>query len=65
MIFTDNEDRDAVLLRSMIELGHNLECVVTAEGVEDTQVLDMLREYGVVTMCRASGCASQQQQRVL
>ncbi len=43
---TGNEDRDAVLLRSMIELGHNLECVVTAEGVEDQEVLDLLKQYG-------------------
>ncbi len=43
---TENEDRDAVLLRSMIELGHNLGCVVTAEGVEDAVVLDMLKQYG-------------------
>ncbi len=43
---TGIEDRDAVLLRSMIELGHNLECVVTAEGVEDQEVLELLRKYG-------------------
>lgn len=43
---TGNDDRDAVLLRSMIELGHNLGCVVTAEGVEDQEVLEMLRGYG-------------------
>lgn len=43
---SETEDRDAVLLRSMIELGHNLGCVVTAEGVEDEVVLDMLKQYG-------------------
>lgn len=43
---TDNEDRDAVLLRSMIELGHNLGCVVTAEGVEDLEILATLKGYG-------------------
>lgn len=43
---TKTEDRDAVLLRSMIELGHNLGCVVTAEGVEDQVTLEMLKKYG-------------------
>ncbi len=41
-----SESRDEVLLRSMIELGHNLDCVVTAEGVEDQATLDVLNDYG-------------------
>ena len=48
MFVTDSisESRDEVLLRSMIELGHNLDCVVTAEGVEDAETLDILKSYG-------------------
>ena len=41
-----SEARDEVLLRSMIELGHNLDCVVTAEGVEDAETLDLLKKFG-------------------
>lgn len=43
---TDESDRDAILLRSMIELGHGLGCVVTAEGVEDQSSMDKLRTFG-------------------
>ena len=41
---TNEEDR--ILVRSTIELGHNLGLSVTAEGVEDQRSLDLLREYG-------------------
>lgn len=41
----EENDKDAVLLQSMIELGHSLGCVVTAEGVEDQMTLDNLRKY--------------------
>lgn len=41
-----SESRDEVLLRSMIELGHNLDCVVTAEGVEDAETLNLLNKFG-------------------
>ena len=41
-----SEARDEVLLRSMIELGHNLDCVVTAEGVEDAETLELLKKFG-------------------
>jgi diguanylate cyclase (GGDEF)-like protein len=41
---SEKNPRDEVLLRSMVELGHNLECVVTAEGVEDEATLDLLRK---------------------
>lgn len=43
---TGQSDKDAILLRSMIELGHGLGCVVTAEGVEDLPTLERLREHG-------------------
>lgn len=43
---TGQSDKDAVLLRSMIKLGHGLGCVVTAEGVEDQETLERLRDYG-------------------
>ena len=36
---SDDSDRDAVLLKSMVKLGHSLGCVVTAEGVEDQESL--------------------------
>ena len=42
---TSQSDKDAVLLRSMIKLGHGLGCVVTAEGVEDEETMDRLRQY--------------------
>jgi diguanylate cyclase (GGDEF)-like protein len=37
---------DAVIVRSTIDLAHNLGLTVVAEGVEDQQALDMLVEYG-------------------
>jgi diguanylate cyclase len=37
---------DAVLVRSAIDLAHNLGLTVTAEGVEDLTALAMLRELG-------------------
>ncbi|MFQ5643761.1 MAG: EAL domain-containing protein [Thiogranum sp.] len=38
--------RDAAIIRSIIELGHNLECKVIAEGVEDEDVRLQLKELG-------------------
>lgn len=43
---TDPDDHDLVVLRSMIELGHNLNCVVTAEGVENEVTMELLRSCG-------------------
>jgi EAL domain-containing protein (putative c-di-GMP-specific phosphodiesterase class I) len=37
---------DAAIARSTIDLAHNLELIVVAEGVEDTATLDRLLEYG-------------------
>jgi len=37
---------DAVIVRSTVELAHNLGLTVVAEGVEDELALDMLVEYG-------------------
>jgi diguanylate cyclase (GGDEF)-like protein/PAS domain S-box-containing protein len=37
---------DAVIVRSTIELAHNLGLMVVAEGIEDESALDMLVEYG-------------------
>lgn len=42
----DENDKDAVLLQSMINLGHGLGCVVTAEGVEEQESFDKLKEFG-------------------
>lgn len=42
-------DEDAILVRSTIELGHNLGLKVTAEGIEDETSMDMLRQYGCDT----------------
>jgi len=47
MVFVRNMDRDPVdvkLVRSMIELAHNLGLAVVAEGVENAKVWDQLRE---------------------
>jgi diguanylate cyclase (GGDEF)-like protein len=37
---------DEVLVRSLVELGHNLGLTVVAEGVEDQATLDALRQVG-------------------
>lgn len=42
----DENDKDAILLQSMINLGHGLGCVVTAEGVEEQESFDRLKEFG-------------------
>ncbi len=44
-----NED-DAVIVRSTIELGHNLGLRLVAEGVEDQHTLDLLRAWGCDTV---------------
>jgi diguanylate cyclase (GGDEF)-like protein len=40
------ETQDAVIVRSMIHLAHNLNLKVVAEGVENRQTMDMLRKMG-------------------
>jgi EAL domain-containing protein (putative c-di-GMP-specific phosphodiesterase class I) len=40
------DTNDAVLVRSAIDLGHNLGLAVVAEGVEDKDVMDALRDLG-------------------
>ena len=40
------DDGDAVIVRSTIELGHNLGLRLVAEGVEDQQALDLLESWG-------------------
>ncbi|WP_236994779.1 putative bifunctional diguanylate cyclase/phosphodiesterase [Granulosicoccus antarcticus] len=42
----DENDKDAVILRSMIKLGQGLGCIVTAEGVEDQLCLERLKSLG-------------------
>ncbi len=37
---------DAVIVRSIIDLAHNLSLTVVAEGVEDQETLDLLLEFG-------------------
>ncbi len=41
-----SNSKHAVIVRSTIDLGHNLERTVTAEGVEDEDTLEKLRELG-------------------
>ncbi|WP_417461976.1 EAL domain-containing protein [Kordiimonas sp.] len=43
-------DEDNILVRSTIELGHNLGLKVTAEGVEDEESVKRLKEYGCDTL---------------
>jgi EAL domain-containing protein (putative c-di-GMP-specific phosphodiesterase class I) len=45
MQMTEGSD-DAVIVRSTIELGHNMGLMVIAEGVENEQSLSLLRKYG-------------------
>ena len=40
------DEGDAVIVRSTIELGHNLGLRLVAEGVEDEPTLDLLRSWG-------------------
>ena len=42
--------QDAAIVRSIIELGHNLGCTVVAEGVENQAVLTKLQELGCDTV---------------
>ena len=41
-----DRDRSLKLVRSTIELGHTLNLRVVAEGIEDTQTLELLRTIG-------------------
>jgi EAL domain-containing protein (putative c-di-GMP-specific phosphodiesterase class I) len=41
-----NSPEDATIVRSIVELGHNLGYKVTAEGVEDEAAFSFLREIG-------------------
>jgi diguanylate cyclase (GGDEF)-like protein len=40
------DEQDEVIVRSTIDLGHNLGLVVVAEGVENNEVLERLRSFG-------------------
>lgn len=44
------DDEDKILVRSTIELAHNLGLEVTAEGVENEDSVDLLRQYGCDTL---------------
>lgn len=41
-----NHDQDVAIVRSIIDLGHNLGCKVVAEGVENAVAWDLLRDLG-------------------
>lgn len=41
-----NDVNDTVIVKSIIELAHNLGITVTAEGVEDIQTMQQLKEFG-------------------
>jgi EAL domain-containing protein (putative c-di-GMP-specific phosphodiesterase class I) len=41
-----DDENDAIIVRSTIDLAHNLGHNVVAEGVENRQTLDMLKELG-------------------
>jgi EAL domain-containing protein (putative c-di-GMP-specific phosphodiesterase class I) len=40
-----NKD-DTIIVRSTIELGHNMGLILIAEGVESPEILQLLRQYG-------------------
>jgi diguanylate cyclase (GGDEF)-like protein len=44
------DDKDRAIVLSIIELAHNLELTVVAEGVEDRNTLDILRKLGCDTV---------------
>ncbi len=44
------DDEDKILVRSTIELAHNLGLEVTAEGVEDQDSVELLKSYGCDTL---------------
>lgn len=44
------DDEDKILVRSTIELAHNLGMQVTAEGVENEESVELLRGYGCDTL---------------
>lgn len=46
----DEHSEDAVIVRSTIEMSHSLGLKVVAEGVEDADVLDLLRRWGCDTV---------------
>ena len=45
----DRSSEDAAIVRSVVELGHNLGLLVTAEGVENASVLSSLTDFGCDT----------------
>lgn len=44
------DEEDKILVRSTIELAHNLGMQVTAEGVENEESVDLLKDYGCNTL---------------
>lgn len=44
------DEEDNILVRSTIELAHNLGLEVTAEGVENQESVELLRQYGCNTL---------------
>jgi EAL domain-containing protein (putative c-di-GMP-specific phosphodiesterase class I) len=41
-----NNEQDAIIVRSTIDLAHNLKLKVVAEGVEDEATMNMLQKMG-------------------
>ena len=46
MVQPDGEDGDAKIVRSTVDLAHNLGLSVVAEGVENAEILEQLYELG-------------------
>ncbi len=48
--FTNTEQKEAIMVKSIIQMAHQLNLEVVAEGIETTEQLQCLKEYGCDTI---------------